>query len=90
MTSGLDIAQAAEHILQGHAGTLAEATAQLDHLNGTRDEWRQAVAFLACQVWAYRSRSDEDSSLALSQIGTIVREYNRRRADRGGAAADET
>jgi hypothetical protein len=90
MTSGLDIAQASEHILQGHTGTLAEATAQLDHLNGTRDEWRQAVAFLACQVWAYRSRSNEDASLALSQIGTIVREYNRRRAERGGVASDET
>ena len=79
MSGGIDIAQAAQHRLQGHEGTLDQAVARLEGLDGRKGDLIEAIAYLACQVSAYRAISNEDASLAITQVRTIVRNYDERR-----------
>ena len=78
---------AAMRVLSGHAGTLDEAVAMLQHINfGTKDEMREAIAYLSCQVSAYRRIANEDAALAIQQIKTITDAYSMRRT---GQVLDE-
>lgn len=75
----LRVANAAEAILRNHTGSLDQAVAQLGHLAATKDELWDAVAYLACQVHAYRRTTNEDATLALMQVRLTLEEYDRRR-----------
>jgi hypothetical protein len=63
--------------------TLAEAVDRvglpLERL--TRTELVQVIAFLSCQVIGARRSLNADAALAMSQIATIAREYERRQED---------
>jgi len=56
------------------APTLDDLTARLAHVTGSRDDWREAVAYLAAQVHAAHRTGDaargRDAQFALSQIET--------------------
>ncbi len=76
MSRGFDIAFAAEHILDGHTGNIDQAIACLDHLEGTKSDWRMAAAYLACSISANKATaSDRAAVLALSQIKTALAGY---------------
>ena len=79
MTTGVNIGDAAMSILRDHDGSLAEAVSQLEHLTATKAELWEAVAYLACQVAAYRRIANEDAALAIAQIRTSVDSYYSRR-----------
>lgn len=82
MSKGINIGDAAISIIhqrQG-SGTIEDLTAAIEHLDGTKPELKEALAYAAAQVWAYRSKTNEDASLALSQIRTTLREFERRHA----------
>jgi hypothetical protein len=81
MASGINIGDAALSRLSdpgGFKGTIWDATARLDGLTGSKAELLEAVAYLACQANAYRSKSNEDAHLALSQVRTAVDAYDAR------------
>jgi len=84
---GLDLANAAIQLLhpegapaeQEHGWTLAQAEGKVSHLSGTKPELLQAIAYLACQVHAYRSISNEDAALALTKIEAALNRYKESR-----------
>lgn len=80
MNRGIEIGDSAMHILQGHAGDITSARERVEHLKGTRGELMEAIAYLSCQVWAYRNRSDEDAAIALTQIRLSLNDYEARQA----------
>lgn len=59
--------------------SISEATAAFSHVEGTKDELREALAYVACQVHAYQRIANQDAALAVQQIETIVHEYRARR-----------
>jgi hypothetical protein len=84
---GIDLANAAVQLLhpegapveQDHGWTLAQAEEKVSHLTGTKPELLQAIAYLACQVHAYRKMSNEDAALALAKIETALSRYKESR-----------
>lgn len=84
---GLDLANAAIQLLhpegapaeQEHGWTLAQAEEKVNHLTGTKGELLQAIAYLACQVHAYRKISNEDAALALLKVEIALKEYKESR-----------
>lgn len=77
MNSGITIGDAALHRLQGgFSGTIWEATDALEGLTGTKDELLEAVAYLALQTLACRSKSDEGAHLALMNVRTVLNSYD--------------
>ena len=65
---------------EGQPLTFDEAVEAVDHPMSslTRYELVEAVAYLACQVVGYAHRADADAGLALAQIRTAVKNYDRR------------
>lgn len=65
---------------EGQPLTLAQAVEAARHpLAGTnREDLIEVVAYLACQVVGYAHRADADAGLALAQIRTAVKNYDRR------------
>jgi hypothetical protein len=64
---------------QPHGWTLTQATAQIDHLTGTKAELIEAIAYLACQIHGLRKISDRDATLAITNIESIINRYQERK-----------
>ena len=65
---------------EGPMLTLAEATEQVTPNvdNATRADLRVMVAYLACQVVGYQRARNADATLAMQQIGTVLKDYTAR------------
>ena len=57
--------------------TMAQATARLEHLSGTKLEMLGAMAYLSLQANTYRRMSNLDAVLAMSQITHIADEFRK-------------
>ena len=62
--------------------TLADLTGELEHITVKPAVWREAVAYLAAQVWAERNETDaakaRDARFALRRIAEQVDWFNGR------------
>jgi hypothetical protein len=65
---------------EGPAVTFEQALSLVEHpLTGlSRHELTEVVAYLACQVVGYQHSQNADAKLAMSQIETIVAEFQKR------------
>lgn len=74
---GLKVAEAAAWLLAEHDGDLASAVGRLSHLDATKAELWDAVAYLAIQGETYRKRvqHQEAPRLAIMQIESIIRAH---------------
>lgn len=79
MSRGTEIADSALHILATHDTSLADATERLARIAGSKEDMREAIAYLACQTWTYRRMSDEDAHLALVQVESTIARYRERK-----------
>lgn len=88
MSAGIDIGNAAISLvgtaIQGDSRDfgppLSELVARIEHLDGTKAELKQALAYTAAQVFAYRRIANEDAALAIQNVKTAVDTYYERRA----------
>jgi len=88
MSSGIEIGNAAMQLLDRgvikqhppHGPSITVATESLSRLTGTKAELLEAIAYLALQVAAYRNIANEDATLAIYNIESIIKRYREIRA----------
>ena len=81
MTDWMGIGDGALHRLNGYEGNIDGAASALSGLDATKPELMKAIAYLALQANTYRHISNQDATLALSQIRTAVNAYYERRPE---------
>ena len=85
MSAGINLGDAAMHLLDRTFADsnpdIERAVGRIEHLTGTKAELKEAIAYLALQVTAYRRIANEDAALAIQNIESVVREYRARQPE---------
>jgi hypothetical protein len=81
---GIELAEAAQYILgedlfDGDGPTLEAATQRIEHLDGTKADFKRALAYMTCQWRGTRKTANFDADLALHQIDAVMIKYRERR-----------